>query len=260
MSSPAFRQITVEEADQLSSAAIERLNKLRVAVSSHEEPAGRENESKVSPTEQEQGGISLTTDEQSYLRSIHREPFLNVGQRSALLGFTKDTSNAVKKELRKKSLIEEFALTLGPKVGGTAKYIVLTEEGYRTIEQVPPFPFRGKKGPVHRFLQHFAHSFLVASGFAAEIEMNRSGKFVDVGYKHHGKLLALELATTPDNEVTNVKRDLEAGFDKVVVLCTTRKVFTPVKRDFKKFLSDKERRRVEIVLLANSEYANALAN
>lgn len=261
MSKPRFRDVSVEEVDQLSRSAIERLNQFRVPAPLKIEQVERgEGKGRASAEEQQEqpGGALLTTDEMDYLRSIHQEPFLNTGQREAFLDFTKSTSNAVKKALINKDLIDEAALHLGKTVGGYAKFTVLTEQGYRTIKQAPPFAFQGKKRAEHRFLQHFAHFCLVGQGFKARIEMNRGGKSADVGYEDNGERIALEIATRPDNEVTNAKRDLQAGFHRVIVLCTTRKVLAQVKRDLDKFLSPEELMRVETILLADSQFGKAL--
>ena len=256
--SPPSVTPALEELDRLSAPARERLNQYRVPATSSDQQAGREEESGASATEQQSGGVLLTTDEQDYMRAIHEQPFLNLGQLSNHVGFTKTTTKAVRTALKRKGLIEEFPLTLGDAVGGYATYTVLTEQGYNSIGQTPPAPFKGRRGAAHRFLQHFCHGYLAGKGFTAEIEMNLNGKRADIGYDDSGKLIALEVAAREDNEVINVKRDLQAGFDRVVTLCSTKTLFNTVKRDFKKFLSDQELDRVQIVLLADSEFTKAL--
>jgi len=60
-------------------------------------------------------------------------------------------------------------------------------------------------------------------------------------------LIALEIATTARNEVSNVQKDVDAGFDLVIVLPENETVKKAVERKFNRELSSHYLKRVKII-------------
>ena len=79
----------------------------------------------------------------------------------------------------------------------------------------------GKGGLAHRWFQARIRDHFEGLGHIARIEayLPNTHKGVDVGVWKTREKVAIEVAMTPAHEVENVKKDLAAGWDRVVVAC-----------------------------------------
>ncbi len=130
-----------------------------------------------------------------------------------------------------------------------------------TVREAPPAPTRpefvrsppvqteppGKGGKSHRYLQGLVKELGERQGFRATIEGPSSGGQADVVLERSGLRIAFEISvTTPtDQEQANVRKCLDAGFDRVaVVLAKSKTVQARFERAVTEGLAPEECERV----------------
>ena len=77
-----------------------------------------------------------------------------------------------------------------------------------------------------------------------------SGTRADVGLVKGKVKMAIEVQLSAMHSVINVKKDLEAGFDKVLVACKNFKVKKSIEERLLSFLSEEDWSKVKIILLS----------
>ena len=82
--------------------------------------------------------------------------------------------------------------------------------------------------------EHYLYQHLILEKFSeynATIELNRGGKFIDVGIETNEKLLCVEIAMSAINEKVNIEKDISMALaDKVIVACKDKKVLSEVQK------------------------------
>ena len=63
---------------------------------------------------------------------------------------------------------------------------------------------------------------------------------------------------SPKNEVVNVKKNLAAGFDRVLVATKNSRVKNAVEEQLGTFLTAEERQRVTVILLSNFSFVREI--
>lgn len=99
------------------------------------------------------------------------------------------------------------------------------------VKTVPKAPVTlGRGGQQHKYLQHLIKKIAEDKGYRAVIEKQVLGGLgsVDVALERDGATIAIEISvtSTADQEVANIEKCLQAGFDKVVLVCSERKFLT----------------------------------
>ncbi len=121
-------------------------------------------------------------------------------------------------------MIELCPISLGTR-GNPRTYVVLRPKGadYMGLdyEEVRP---RGKGSIEHVVLQNLLAESLRNSGKIVEVEYTANGKAVDIAEHGDTKSVAYEIELEPSHPhvAENAKRDLEAGFDEVVIITRNR--------------------------------------
>ncbi|MGI0015716.1 MAG: hypothetical protein ACREBU_20055 [Nitrososphaera sp.] len=85
----------------------------------------------------------------------------------------------------------------------------------------------GRGGPEHKYLQGLVKQAGESHGYRAVIEkelLNGQGK-VDVSLERDDETIACEISvtSTPEQELDNVRKCLEAGYQKVILLVSSSK-------------------------------------
>jgi hypothetical protein len=91
----------------------------------------------------------------------------------------------------------------------------------------------------HVLIQRWVKAEVERIGLSAEIECFRDGKAVDVGVPKKDTAIEVALSTI-ETEPAQAERDLES-WERVVVLCPNKAVFTKVTRAFKQSATDMSR-------------------
>lgn len=188
----------------------------------------------------------ISPQAEEYLRDVFDEPDVPVTARGDRLGYTSHITTKVKNELISKGLVKQYQVNLGR----VNKFLEITEAGYSHLK-VEASGHQGKGSPEHRYWQrkvlyHYKNSL----GLKAKIEGQRKNKLVDVAVmEEDGKLLAVEIAITPKNEMNNIKLDLEVGFDHVLIACKNKKVKDEVERKIAAYLNVEDKLKVTTCLV-----------
>ncbi len=88
--------------------------------------------------------------------------------------------------------------------------------------------------------------------------MTRGGARADVGLIKDGKITALEFGFTANHEIANVKRDLAAGFDHVIVAAKNARVRKAIEARLWPVLGEKERTLVTVMELSEFAFVKEL--
>ncbi len=143
-----------------------------------------------------------------------------------LANLTAGTGSRIAKSLEKKNLIIIIKVSFGR---GRPRYPVLLPEAYSVLG-IKEKKFFGKGASYeHVLYQHLIAKHFVK--FEPVIELNRDGKFIDVGIMANEKLFAIEVAMTASNEKVNIEKDFGlAKAHYVIVACRNEKVRDKVER------------------------------
>jgi energy-coupling factor transporter ATP-binding protein EcfA2 len=161
-----------------------------------------------------------------------------------LANLTAGTGSRVAKSCEKNNLIKIVKVSFGR---GRPRYPVLLPEAYSVLG-IKEKKFYGK-GAGH---EHVLYQHLIAqhfSKFKPVIELNRGGKFIDVGIEANEQLIAIEVAMTAVHEKANIEKDLsKAKAFYVIVACLDEKVFKKVGEIVSKLPEEtKEKTRICLV-------------
>jgi len=92
--------------------------------------------------------------------------------------------------------------------------------------------FLGKGGPKHKYLQQLIKKFAQEKGYKAEIEkVLPTGEKVDISLKKDKTKIACQIClTTPESyEIENIKKCLKAGYEKIIVISTQKRILKNLK-------------------------------
>jgi hypothetical protein len=159
-----------------------------------------------------------------YLVSCAREPFLSATERDRRLGIPAGTGNAYRGELERRGSLKLHRLQTGRR-GGRVLGTEVTESGHGLLARFGAAVGkpRGRGSYEHKYEQWVIHQWGEARGYRSVIEHEVAGKAVDVYQVWEGEKVALEVVMEGlDKELRNVERDLEAGFDRVVLCAVGR--------------------------------------
>ena len=188
--------------------------------------------------------LELTDEEKSFLEFIHQNPGMFVTQIYSALQLSGYKGDKLKEGLIEKALVVQKETRQGLR-GRLAKILVLTDKGISTLKKLSP---PGKGGEFHKHLQMMFKEQAELFGWKATIEerIPKSLESVDVGLKKNDMHVAIEISSTSrvDQEVQNIRKCLEAGYDYVISICTDEKALPFLKKEAKRSFSLKERERI----------------
>jgi len=203
--------------------------------------------------------LGPTLEHNAYLSSILEKPLLSTVARRDYLGLSTYKADRIKKELVKEGLLFELSLNLGRESGGIVKVARLTDAGYRVLVKRPPPSPQFAMGPEHAFWEQELASWWQAQGEDALIEYELNGKRADIALLRKGGPVAVEIETTPKNIVPNVRRDLEAGFARVIVVCISCKLRDLATEKLCSVLDEEAARRVQVKAISEFSLAQEIA-
>lgn len=160
------------------------------------------------------------------------------------LGLSGYKGDKLKEGLIEKGLIiqEETREGLG---GCLAKVLTLTDKGNLLLKKSS---LVGKGGDFHKHLQMMLKEQAELFGWKAIIEerIPRTLESVDLGLRKDDMKVAIEISTTSktDQEIQNIRKCLEAGYDYVISVCDDEKNLSLLKTEVKKSFTFKERERI----------------
>ncbi|MFC1716570.1 hypothetical protein ACFL6S_23080 [Candidatus Poribacteria bacterium] len=153
-------------------------------------------------------------------------PFLSTSNYYDLLSFNYREGNAAKTEGIKKKLIIQHNFHSGRR-GGKSVLLEPSKAAFVTFKMPSMYE---NPGFLHQYLQHKVKEAMTAQGYKATLEKSIKGKNVDVVLERDSEKIAVEIAVTPKHEVVNVRKDVLAGFSRIVIIGKDRKVVEAVKK------------------------------
>jgi len=173
----------------------------------------------ASKTSEKEGKEKDRAAREALLADIARLPFSSTQDRYARIGWTFYKGNKVRDRMvqdgwgkvrcikRPDGMVKVFELTeqgkdragkIGLKVSGTWRHGG-TEHGYWVKEMT---------------------GLLRGQGFAVQVERKLGmGKSVDLEARRDGKKIAVEVETGKSDVISNIRKDMEAGYERVLVVC-----------------------------------------
>ena len=199
----------------------------QTSTQSNPEPGKKEPVQKTS-TEITENGRNLLWD-------IKSHPYTAATERLKSLNITTYMGQKLYNELIGKDFIKEHEIKVNYR-GRPQKFYELTSKGIDLIGQQNLGA--GKGGFVHRLHQHRLKKVFESQGYKVKIEEYKNGKNVDLGLNKGNKSIAVEIAMSSQGEISNIEKDIAAGWREVWTLCCSEKVLAGINLELKNFTID----------------------
>ena len=186
------------------------------------EPKSEEN--KVFRAVSGEGKEGIKPLEKALIKDIIDHGFSSTSERYERLGLNSYQGNKVKGSLLMKGLIEVKDLPF-PK--GRIRLLRLTERGCKAARfmGLNPNVSHRKGGFEHEYWKRRIAEHYRRKGYRVVMEYPLGkGKSVDLVAKRDEESLAIEVETGKSEVIYNVKKDLEAGFDRIIVVALDKRL------------------------------------
>jgi DNA-binding MarR family transcriptional regulator len=171
----------------------------------------------------EEKEVVLNEEERRFLADIAKNPISGVVARYARLGVNRYRGNQIQNRLLDKKLISWRAVSTKT---GRLKVLVLTDAGKTAIPDVKiEKVFNKNESWEHAVAKAKIAEHYKAKGYSVTMEYRLpGGRAVDIVAEKDGKRIAIEIETGKSDSLYNIRKDLEAGFDEVVVVAISQEV------------------------------------
>lgn len=157
--------------------------------------------------------------------------FIGLSQLYETMGISPRFCRKVIQEMESFNMIETCTISSG-KRGNPTTYVMMKPIGAEFLGiDYADIKLPGKGSTEHVLLQNLIASNMKESGRTAVVEHFMNGKSADiVEFGNDDKTIAYELELEPNEHVAeNVKKDLEAGFDQVVIVSRNKILMNEIK-------------------------------
>lgn len=163
----------------------------------------------------------VTGIEREFLIDIGKFPVSGVTTRYSRLGWSRHQGNRVQKELMGNGLITFRPVST---MKGKIKVMVLTDKGKDAIKDVKIEKVFNKNASwEHEYWKYRIGMHFRNKGYKATFEYKiGDGKSVDVVAEKDGRRTAIEIETGKSEYVYNVKKNLDYGFEEIIVAALDR--------------------------------------
>ena len=165
------------------------------------------------------------------LSDIRNHPYVPSVKRTKKLKFTTYMMSKVCRELIEKSLIKEVKVK--PIFSGRGRPFALYELTPKGKSITGPQNLgKGKGGLEHCYYQHQLQTNFSQCGWHSIIEEYRNGKACDVGITGTRKVAIEIAASNPSKELSNIEKNVAAGWKEIWMLATTGKIMEYIESDW----------------------------
>lgn len=178
------------------------------------------------PPESKTVTSGLNDKEEMVFADIKARPFVSVTERTRSLRLTTYLMNRILRRLLVQGLVEAQMIHEGRR-GKPSKYFALTEKGRRFSGPQNLGP--GKGGFEHVFHQQRLQKAFAALGYEVSIEAFQNGKSADLGLRRDGRSIAVEIEMSEGGAVSNIQKDLAAGWNEVWVAAKDSKILERIR-------------------------------
>jgi len=192
----------------------------------------------------EEKQVVLTEDERRFLADIARNPISGVVARYTRIGINRYQGNQIQGRLLENKLISWKPVSTRK---GRLKVLVLTDEGKKAIPDVKIEKVFHKQGSwEHEYWKYKVGEHYRRKGYKVTFEYKiGDGKSVDLAAEKDGKRIAIEIETGKSDSLYNIRKDLEAGLDEVVVFALSSGILEKI-RDETGLLDTIDKRKIRI--------------
>jgi len=177
--------------------------------------------------------LGISPQELMVLKDILKHGFSSTWERYQRLGLNAYQGNKLKESLLQKDLIEVKDL---PTPTGRIKYWVLTAKAKDVLRELginPNVSFR-KGGPEHQYWKRKIAEEFQRRGYKVTEEYPiGGGKTIDLVAVNDKERVAIEIETGKSDAVSNVKKALDSGFDRVICIPVNRRISQRISRVIK---------------------------
>lgn len=226
---PDYRAVSREEIDENNQRILADLPRIIP------EDYGRKAKSAT-----DDASLASESDQAFVLQKVADEPFLDQKERFTAfqlpsgIKLTPDKGKKILEHLQSLGFCESIDIQTGSR-GRTSIYWFLTPAGLRLLGRTPG-QIRGGTSDAHSYVQNWICKILSERGIQAQMETMIDGrKQVDVGFVCPGTGLhiAVEVClSTSKTEPYQARKDLDSGWDRVIVVSPTRSQLTQVSKAF----------------------------
>jgi len=173
--------------------------------------------------------------EKDFMKHIARKPLMTMTQRYEEFGISRAMGDRLVDSLERKGLIKRVEIMTGER-GGTPKYLDFTDRGKKYVhEQLGVKTSHLNRGIEHYYFQNNIKNWLCEmEGVNATVETFLKNTRIDVLAEVGGKMIAVECAMSPEYELENIKKDLQAGCEFVIVVLRNWIGVTSIKKELQK--------------------------
>jgi hypothetical protein len=177
--------------------------------------------------------------EENVIKDIVKFPYSGVVERYKRLGLSRRKGNACKKSLVSKGILETERICDGNRILVMLKLTNKGKELARRVgERIKGSPRNG--GMEHKYWKNKLAEHFKAKGWKVTTEyLIGGGKTIDLLIEKEGKRIPVEIETGTTDPRYNIQKDIEAGFDYVIIAATGREALAKTQSKITK--SDKVR-------------------
>jgi hypothetical protein len=164
------------------------------------------------------------------LITLRKNPFMDQKEIISTLNLTSSASKNTHhfQELLFRGFVHTHRIGFG-RGRSTKAFYEITEQG-REYARIQKFTIPGKGDFKHKLWQHLIHGFYQSMGCHPEIEKTFENKSVDVALYYEGRRTAVEIELSSANLLGNIRKDLDAGCEKVIVAVNTQRTIATYKK------------------------------
>jgi len=183
--------------------------------------------------EQMQNPQGISKNAERLLIHINKDPFLPISKRYKFLNISVNTGNKAKQEIIRNGLVKEKEIRQGK--GGRPKVFQLTRKGIEYLtKRGHTVEIKEKGGIEHRFWQAKAKEYFENLGCKVLVEQHIGKRSIDLFVRFpDNRIVAVEIATHPEHQLENILKDLELGFDEIIVACKNENVKRRIEKTVK---------------------------
>jgi hypothetical protein len=175
--------------------------------------------------------VKISEKEIELLECISRNPVACVSESYRKAKLNAYHGNNAKRALVQNGLVNEVNVARSK---GYVKVLELTEKGIellRALGHEVAGSTNRKGGALHRYWEQKIAEHYSKLGYQTFVEKGiGKGKAVDVVAEREGERIAIEVSTAQSDEAWNVRKDLEAGFEKILIVCVNQDAAERVKK------------------------------
>jgi len=172
--------------------------------------------------------VTLTTQEEEFLKDIREHPTSSIRQRYNRLGIGVWNGNKIQKSLFDNELILSVNISVG---NGGVKGLLLTEKAEKVLG-IEKSKSNRYGSPEHRYWARAVAEYLKSQGYEITEEAPvGGGKTIDVLAVKNGQKIAFEIETGKSDVPGNAKKCLNAGMDRTIIVTTSVDADNNIRRD-----------------------------